>query len=442
MKGALRVMVLFFGAMGVQRVLLGAGALFVLVGIFVPQHVRIVLILLGLGIPLVPTLFAGGVLLRYFIAPIHMRLIPGARAQVLGGMLLSTLAVATVATLGLWGAGVDTDLLPILWLRIATAGSVVLLTQFVVATSVPGMTFWFVAIASLGPLTASAGTRDFLQLIGQNGSLLVAIFVISWITFALWFLRARTIRSPNEANPHGNRILKVSHSQASAVRAFLFGNPSIGGQFAGSFLMVAVLTVIWVFMALASGQALTFADALTRSINPTLMLALYAGIGGFLVVRRSKSLWLRGGRDRMGVFRTCEAQAWSHYFATVTSILVLVAIACLVAPASRWWYVVTLIFQMCGGVWLLYLGLMHVRGWRAFDIITTFVLFGAWILMFANLQFVIDRPWTLPILVVAMAAVALALRFIAAHRWRRIDWLVCKPPRPMPRMRPTALARD
>lgn len=442
MNGALRVMVLFFSAMGVQRVLLGAGALFMLGSIFVPQPVRVVLILLALVIPLVPTLFAGGLLLRYFIAPIHMRLVPRAREQVLGGMLFAVLVVATVATLALWGAGVDTELLPLLWLRIAAAGSVVLLSQFAVATSVPGMTFWFLAIVSLGQLTSSPGMRAFLQAVGQNGSLLAVIFVSSWITFALWFLRARSIKSPNETNVLGNRMLQVSHSQANAVRAFLFGNPSIRGQFAASFFIVAILTVVWASMTLMTQSALSFADAVARSINPTLMLAQYAGIGGFLVVRRSKSLWLRGGRDRLGVFRTCESQAWTHYVATATPVLVLVSVAGFIAPASRWAYVVTLIFQMCGGAWLLYLGLMHVRGWRAVDIVTTLLLFGAWILMFANLQLIIDRPWMLPVLVASMAAVALALRFVAVHRWRRIDWLVCKPPPPMPRMRLPATARD
>ncbi len=433
MKGALRVMVLFFSAMSVQRLLLGAGALLMLASIFVPPHVRIVFILLGLCLPLVPTLFVGGLLLRYFIAPIHVRLVPRAREQVLGGMMLAVVVVATVATLGVWGAGVDTGLLPILWLRIAAAASVLLLTQFVVITSVPGVTLWFLAVVSLGQSIENPDMRAFVQAIGQNGLLLAAIFATSWILFASWFLRARSIKSPNDGNLVGPRVQKLNRSRATAVRTFLLGQPSIGGQVAGGFLVVAIMTLAWVFTGLATQSAHSFADAVTKSINPTLLLSVFAGIGGFLVVRRSKSLWLRGGRDRIGVFRACEMQAWIHFGAVVSAVLVLVAIACALAPPSLWAYVVTLIFQMCSGIWLLYLGLMHVRGWRVLDVVSALVLFGAWVVTFANLQFIIDRPWSLAVLVAAMGAVVLALRLVAAHRWRRIDWLVCKPSRQLPR---------
>jgi hypothetical protein len=113
--------------------------------------------------------------------------------------------------------------------------------------------------------------------------------------------------------------------------------------------------------------------------------------------------------------------------------LLFLAVACFLSPSSQWSYVATISIHMGSGAWFLYLGLMHVRGWRAADFITAIVLFGAWLVTFANVQFVVDRPWTYPLVVGAMACVALALRFVAMRRWRRIDWLVCKPPRQMPR---------
>ena len=33
----------------------------------------------------------------------------------------------------------------------------------------------------------------------------------------------------------------------------------------------------------------------------------------------------------------------------------------------------------------------------------------------------------------AMLVVAFALRFVGLYRWRRIDWLVCRPPLPLAR---------
>jgi hypothetical protein len=432
MRGALRVMVLLFTALSVQRVLLGLGALLLIVGCFVPEEARAVSFVAGLVVPLVPTLFAGGILLRYFIAPRHMRLIPGAREQVLGGMLLSTVANATLGTVVAGGVGMEMGVLPVLWLRIAAATSVLMLSQFIVVTSVVNTTLWFLTFVVLMQPKISGGLRDYWTLVGNSPGLLAAIFTVSWAVFAAWFLRARALATVKESFPKGDRVLRMDRTRATAIRTLLLGSPSIAGLFGSGVFVVAILTFTMAFVSLTTQSAPSVADTVSKSVNAALILAVYAGVGGFIVVRRSKALWL-GGRDRLDVFRICEAQAWISYAATLTPLLLVLAVACVITSSLQWPFVATLGIHACTGTWVLYLGLMWVRGWRAFDVVTWSVLLVAWVVVFANVQFVVDRPWTFPIVIAAMVSVALALRLVAVRRWRSIDWLVCKPPRQMPR---------
>ena len=95
-----------------------------------------------------------------------------------------------------------------------------------------------------------------------------------------------------------------------------------------------------------------------------------------------------------------------------------------------------MLFHLSAGTCLLYLGLMHVRGWPVLDVLCAIALSLIWIMTYAGTTLILKRPWLMPILIAAMAGMAINFRLIALHRWRRIDWLVCKPPRSMPRGRP------
>jgi hypothetical protein len=147
------------------------------------------------------------------------------------------------------------------------------------------------------------------------------------------------------------------------------------------------------------------------------------------VARRSKLLWLRGGLDRLELFRLCEIQAWKALGATILPMPLLVVIAWLLDHSTGFSNTVFLGFQFCAGACLLYYGLMHVRGWRVSDILCGVGLFAAWFTVFLTARYVLQTPWLMPAFAVTAAAVAAALRLVARHRWQRIDWLVCKPPR-------------
>ena len=100
-------------------------------------------------------------------------------------------------------------------------------------------------------------------------------------------------------------------------------------------------------------------------------------------------------------------------------------------------YSVMMCFHLSVGACGLYLGLMHVRGWRALDVLFTIGLLVGW---GATNAFLLGdgRPPALLALVFAVtAAIGIAFRLIALHRWRNIDWLVCRLPRSLQQMRST-----
>ena len=60
-------------------------------------------------------------------------------------------------------------------------------------------------------------------------------------------------------------------------------------------------------------------------------------------------------------------------------------------------------------------------------------LFIAWGIASVSTPFLAERLAIVLALSAAMLVAALALRLVGLYRWRRIDWLVCKPPLPLAR---------
>jgi hypothetical protein len=433
MKGALRVAALLFGALPIQRGLLWIGAALVALGYVFVAPAGLVFAVLGIVLALLPTLFTSGLLLRYFVAPRSLRLIPHAREQVLGGMVLFTMAIATAATFAAFTLTKPLDLLPSMWLWAACVTSMFLLSQFMLVNSVSGATVWLAGLVGLSQLVLSPAMRGLLQSIAVRPGLLVAVTLAAWGGFALWFLRTPALERPANVGVHGTRALKVNASHGTAVRVLLSGNPSGLSQFLSGLLCAGFILIAWGSLFAVLDRNMSFLDALLKAIAAALGLGAHAGIGGWLAARRSRSLWLRGGLDRMGLFRLCEAQAWKSFGEIGITTVVLLAIAWLLEPSIGARYTVLLAFHFCAGACLLYFGLMHVRGRRAVDVLCGAVLFLVWIMTYATTQIVLKTPWLLPVLIVAMLGAAFALRLVAMHRWRRIDWLVCKLPPPAAR---------
>jgi len=197
-------------------------------------------------------------------------------------------------------------------------------------------------------------------------------------------------------------------------------------------LMVMVLSV-WGMGSWFTGTAHSIGEAFASATWMAIGIGAYAGIGGWLVARRSKFLWLRCGLDRRKLFGLCEREAWNNFVATASGMFLLMPLVWLRGASTGLQYSALLFFQLCCGACLLYLGLMRVRGWRAFDVLCCLALFIAWGIASVSKQYLVEHLWMVLALSAAMLAAASTLRLVGLYRWRRIDWLVCKPPSPLAR---------
>jgi hypothetical protein len=428
MKGALQIAVMMVSALRIQKWLLCLGALLMITGYSIPVSDLRAVVVLGFVIALVPSLFMSGVQLRYFAAPQSMRLVPRGREQLLGGVALVVLTVSVASAVVTWSLGAPPKAVPVIGLWVAATTSIVVLSQFVLLSSPRGVMTWILLITLLASLPNSGTARQLLRSIGQNPEWLSALVVVLWAGFAIWFLRVHSFRTPSAVAQPGKGVLNMSVTQENALRAFLFGTPSLRQQLTGSGMVLLLVSVIWGLVFAVMEAKASLADSLIKTIGVALGIGAYAGIGGWVAARRSKSLWLHGGVDRMGLFRLCEAQAWKFFRITAIPALALLAIAWVVRPSVGISYTVQAAFYFCGGACLLYFGLMHVRGWRALDVACAILLGAAWMVMFATSQIAQGRHWLVPALMAVTLGAAFALRLVAMRRWRHIDWLVCKMP--------------
>src|SRR6478735_5096052 len=198
MRGALRVALLQFTALPVQRWLLACGAVMVVAGYLLPAP-AIVIALIGLVIAFVPTLFASGLLLRSIAVPRVTQLIPKVRSQILGGMVLVPLIMATASTILALSLAPKAD--PVLiFLRVAAVVSVWLISQFVMISGTRGAGLWFLVLTSAALAPGITVARDLLSWIGNSPGLLIAALAVSWGGVAIWFLRGRPLRAPGVVN--------------------------------------------------------------------------------------------------------------------------------------------------------------------------------------------------------------------------------------------------
>ena len=431
MKGVLRVGLLQFTALPVQRWLLGCGAVMVAAGYLLPPP-GTVLGLIGLFIAFVPTLFASGVLLRYISAPRVMQLIPHVRWQILGGMVLVPLIIATAFTI-LAMSLTPKDDHALLWLRIAAGVSVLLISQFVLIAGARGTGFWFLILILAAMAPGTTATRDSMHWIGNSPGLLGTVLALSWCGFAIWFLRGRPLSAPRITSMVGWGTQNARTSQPNAVRAFLFGDPSLTGQFTTGMMAVVFMILSFGLMAWLNGSAHSPGEIFMNASWKAIGIGAYAGIGGWLVTRRSKFLWLRCGLDRQALYRLCEREAWVSLVATASGTFLLVPLVWLIGAVNPLEFAALLAIQLCSGACLLYLGLMRVRGWKLIDVLSSLALFIAWGLASVSGSFLAGHLWLVLAICVAILAAALGLRLIGLYRWQRIDWLVCKPPSPLAR---------
>ena len=431
MKGALRVALLLFTALPVQRWLLVGGGILLVAGSLLPDEARVAG-LIGLVVSFLPTLFASGVLLRYIVAPRVMQLIPHLRLQILGAMALVPIIFATTFIIVALGLQLDIDYL-LIWLRIAAVASAVLISMFVLFGGAAGAGLWFGLLIFASLVPGMTDTREFIRWLAQSPGLLVAALAVMWCGFAVWLLRAGPLAAPRVSNTFGWGTPSVRTSRHNAVRAFLLGNPSLPAQFVGGLLAVVFITLLFGLIAGINGRADSFDQVFTRASLMATAIGAFAGISGWMVARRSKLLWLRCGLDRLELFRLCEREAWKSFVATAIGALLLLPLVWLRSASNGLEYTLLLMFQLCSGACLLYLGLTWrarlARG-RCTQRFGVLYRLGC---RSVSTPFLAEHLGMVLALSAAMLVAALALRLVGLYRWRRIDWLVCKPPLPLAR---------
>jgi hypothetical protein len=160
-------------------------------------------------------------------------------------------------------------------------------------------------------------------------------------------------------------------------------------------------------------------------------LTLFSAVSGALAGRaaeRSRSIWLRARWSREELFARVEAAFWKHNsYALVLLLILLVAVVRFYELPAR---VVPLGIPLLvlGMVLSTYLGLAMTRGLRWIEASLAISI----MLALMGVAVLAAGPHDARVVVgleVAFGLLALTLRFVARHRWQRLDWTLCRPDR-------------
>jgi hypothetical protein len=432
MKAALQIVLLLFTMFRLQRWLGALGIVGLVAAYFVSPPAALGLLIYGLVLLLLAPALGGGLLMRSLSSPRTLLLVPFGRLQILAGMLLSTLFVAGCVTLLVSSLPLDrlVQISPALvFARVEAIATVLLLGSFICAHSVPAATMWVFAIALI-PLLLQSDRHTFLPLMRLDAGTVALFCLVLWVAFTAAYLRTRLIRPPDDGSGTAPvPVTRVKASRRSAVRAYLTGSPSMSTVVLGGLIGTFLICGMWflMFLLVPSGESVSV--RLSKAIAPALWFLAFAGIGGFIVSRRSKTLWLRSGLGRRELLRLCEAQAWRYFVESSAPMLILLVAAWVIEPSSGRWLTLFFPFQLAIGACILYLGLMHVQGWRLPDLALAFMLAVFWIIAMAVAQSPSSSPLFLPGATVAAVVLAFVLRIAGLRRWSCIDWVICRPPR-------------
>lgn len=457
MKGMLRVALLSCSWAPLQRWLLVIGMSLAaaghLAGHFAPSTspLAVVGLLLGLALIVFPAWLINGIMFRSISAPRTLGLIPRARLKMLFGLAVclaiwTGFVTASIASLKLWERPlllIHPDLTQI-FVGTLALGTVLFLGMFFLSTLRYGM---FVPIAVVGISQALSPRLSVISLMNAAGDFVkwtAFLTVAAWLAFAVWYLRVRRIAQPlwaglSEAG--ADPALSASETDVSreSALAHLLGLPSMRRLAWSSFWSFSVFLVVIVVTFLRSQPLMPNLAAVFvfMGLFSIFFLTILMAIG---VTRRSRLLWIGSGCTRRELFRICERLAWRCLAAIAVPILLLCAGAWVVLPhqATHWPYLlVAASVPIVGG---LYLGLMNVAGWRLMDVTAAIFLIAAGLAGIVPHLF-FNAPLA-PVLVSMPMMLLVAtpgLRWWVERRWRRIDWLICKPPRlPSQALRPMA----
>jgi hypothetical protein len=455
MIGTLRIAMAYFSALSLQRWTnsIGLALMVIALAIRAVSHGRAafetsaMLVMFG-GLLLLLPLAVGGGMMRAASTRIILHLHPRGRLQMLIGATLAVTLIATGVTLMLVLAlnpqGIEGVSAPP-WSRTPP------LTVFATAWSVVAMV-WLVVFIATGDRLLSfligfvplALIRFGRTVFGAmpDASVMFILSVAAWTGFALWYLRAPSIRRLvysrtrlEEANDNPLRRFFLwangAHSSPSRSRAadqYLLGMTPLGHVLLGVVLILGTALLQFVFSSSFAGTPDLVALQFMAPLVFLPVVYISWGAMSFALTRRARILWLRSGMDRMALFRQVERSGMVGAMLSFGLLMIAIMLHSLARwPAQADAIVVFLVVQIPFLVCLFYVGLSLTRGWTAQDVL---LCLGLCVLL-AGEAFLL-QPWSghqssaAPLVFVALLMLALLLRWHARRRWRGLDWRVAR----------------
>jgi hypothetical protein len=250
-----------------------------------------------------------------------------------------------------------------------------------------------------------------------------AVAAAAWLLICLWLLQPRALIAP-ALRRHFTHFLYAPSplaldsgrsSRDCAICAHLLRHTSWLTPAQEGLLYAALLLLID-----ASAVARVFSVfAIVSALWP-----LYLGLSRALTAsRHARVLWLRAGLSRTDLFRLTEQQVTRATLITgATAILPLLVLGLWRGTAAQP-LLSAFILIMTASITAQYLGLALVRGRSRNDLLQFIVAVVAWIgmaisLLAGDLDHIVSY---LPCFTALLAGAA-ALRALALHRWKTLDW--------------------
>ena len=391
---------------------------------------------LGAMLLLFPVLTTAGVVLRAASAPRTHRFLPYFRIKMLAAIML-TVAIALLVTYALlwifhWGG--------VFWRPVAdTFGltvlcvSVCVLSMFIVSGSPLNLlltlplSYALIIWTSQGGLTPWANAGITLSFAAAT------LCAILWTAFGAWYLRVRHIAPVGWLRPLSGPDMLYSDPNGevprpSAVSIYLAGRKAWRPSYRLLTMAAGAIAAVGILWAFERVRALEV--PVSTFVTAPLTIMFFSFVRANQIARRSRALWLRSAGLRVGVFRVCEMEALRDVLWNAALAGLLIGGFALLLPATQWsvlsW---TLMLCLVTGLFVMYLGLMYVRGLRALDItVATLLVLSAFVALAAITAEPI-KPYTVVGVLAFQIVGALAARTIAQRRWQRIDWSRLRPAR-------------
>jgi hypothetical protein len=430
----LQILRISFWMLPVQRVLTVVGVLIASVALmnsgmnyrFNLPGSTLPMLFTGVALAVIVPLLLGGAWLRMLAAPRAIQLLPHARGRLLAGAF----GVAMLATL-LWILAYWVSFRPAPpQYRPDAEGYLLMymLTLMFATQSVIG-----IFIASRGPVwtlialvlwTAPHlfGFDDGQRLLTRPQG--IALVAVLWIAFGIWFLKVRRI---------GGEGWTSGRVSAAALAARMGGAPLTREQAMTRWLLGSgtplVIGLLWTLgVAVLIGVQLAIGHdspprAVAAMVFGTLSLnAVVIAAMAQSAAARSRGLWLHAARHREQLYAWCERLLLQVAAAILLPFVLLGAALWLWLPERPPLPAAYLLPAIAApGLTALWFGLLMVHRNAVVTTLVGLAIVAGWFYGVAQpLASGTAQPrWAV---LAAQGALIVALRLVAAHRWRSLDW--------------------